>query len=226
MVTLKPITRSNRDELEAMKDSPLQETFVTTVADSLEEAAEEPDGRAIAWGVYTDETPVGFVMISDDVGGPGYISQYLWKLFIDERHQGRGFGTATLDLIVEAFPLSAGGNGRYGRAPARGRAAPSLSTSDTASFERAKLCASEQREGTPAAGSDLAADEPLRGSGNSTMEWLGLRSPWLRLTTTVGIALRHSREAVVLGTPRLRRSCRCSAAPCPRSSRRAGTTAP
>jgi diamine N-acetyltransferase len=103
MITLRPITTANRDELEAMRVSPLQENFVTTVADSLEEAAEEPDGRAIAWGVYADETPVGFVMISDDVGGPGYISQYLWKLFIDEGHQGRGFGTSTLDLIVEFF---------------------------------------------------------------------------------------------------------------------------
>ena len=48
MVTLKPITGSNRDELETMRVSPRQETFVTTVAESLEEAAEEPDGRAIA----------------------------------------------------------------------------------------------------------------------------------------------------------------------------------
>jgi diamine N-acetyltransferase len=42
-------------------------------------------------------------MISDEVGGPGYIAQYLWKLLIDERHQRRGLGTATLDLIVEHF---------------------------------------------------------------------------------------------------------------------------
>ncbi len=103
MVTLKAITGSNRAELEAMRVSPRQENFVTTVADSLQEAAEEPDGRAIAWSVYADEAPVGFVMISDDVAGPGYISQYLWKLFIDERHQRRGFGTSTLDLIVEYF---------------------------------------------------------------------------------------------------------------------------
>jgi diamine N-acetyltransferase len=103
MVTLKPITDSNRSELEALRISPLQENFVTTVGDSLMEAAEEPDGRAIAWGVYADDTPIGFVMISDDVGSPGYISQYLWKLFIDERYQRRGFGTATLDLIVEYF---------------------------------------------------------------------------------------------------------------------------
>jgi diamine N-acetyltransferase len=103
MVTLRPITDANRRALEALTISPLQENFVTTVADSLLEAGEEPDGRAITWGVYDDDTPVGFVMISDDVGGPGYIAQYLWKLFIDERYQRRGYGTAALDLIVEYF---------------------------------------------------------------------------------------------------------------------------
>ncbi len=71
--------------------------------DSLQEASEEPDGRAISWAVYEGETAVGFVMISDEVGSSDYIPQYLWKLLIDERFQGRGFGTATLDLIVEYF---------------------------------------------------------------------------------------------------------------------------
>src|SRR5256885_6160123 len=32
-----------------------------------------------------------------------YFPQYLWKLFIDERYQGRGYGTATLDLIADYF---------------------------------------------------------------------------------------------------------------------------
>lgn len=103
MVTLTPITESNRDELDALGVSRLQENFVRTVAESLIEAAEEPDARAIAWGIYADETPVGFVMIADEVGGPEYIAQFLWRLFIDERYQRRGYGTATLDLIVEYF---------------------------------------------------------------------------------------------------------------------------
>ena len=103
MVTLRPITPSNRSELEALRISPAQENFVTTVADSLAEAAEEPEARAIAWGVYADETPVGFVMIADEVGAPEYIPQYLWKLFIDQRYQRRGYGTATLDLIAAYF---------------------------------------------------------------------------------------------------------------------------
>lgn len=103
MVSLRPITESNREAVEALSVSSRQEQFVTGVADSLLEAADEPDGRAIYWAVYDDDTPVGFVMISDEVGAPGYIPQYLWRLLIDERYQGQGFGTATLDLIVEYF---------------------------------------------------------------------------------------------------------------------------
>ena len=103
MVFLRPITDANREEVEALRVSPAQEQFVSSVADSLLEAAAEPGGRAIFWAVYADETPVGFVMISDEVESPGYIPHYLWKLLVDERYQGRGFGTAALDLIVEYF---------------------------------------------------------------------------------------------------------------------------
>jgi len=103
MVSLRPITESNREALEALEVSPIQQKFVSNVADSLLEAAAEPDGRALHWAVYADETPVGFVMISDEVGSPDYLPHYLWKLFIDERYQRQGFGTATLDLIVEYF---------------------------------------------------------------------------------------------------------------------------
>ena len=103
VVTLRPIDDSNREAVEALEVSPGQQRFVSNVADSLLEAAVERDGRALYWAVYADETPVGFVMISDEVGGPGYIPHYLWKLFIDEHYQRRGYGTATLDLIVEYF---------------------------------------------------------------------------------------------------------------------------
>jgi diamine N-acetyltransferase len=103
MVTLEPITPANRAAIEALRVAPAQQQFVSGVAESLQEAAAEPDGRAIPFGVYAGDTPVGFVMISDEVGAPGYIAHYLWKLLIDERHQRRGHGTATLDLIVAYF---------------------------------------------------------------------------------------------------------------------------
>jgi diamine N-acetyltransferase len=103
MVSLRPLTDANREAVEALRVSPGQDRFVSAVADSLREAAEHPDARAVYWAVHADDTPVGFVMIADEVGSPDYIAHYLWKLLIDERYQRRGFGTATLDLIVEYF---------------------------------------------------------------------------------------------------------------------------
>lgn len=103
MVSLRPLTESNRQAAEALRVSPSQEQYVSSVTDSLREAAEHPDAHALYWVVHDGDTPVGFVMIADEVGRPEYIPHYLWKLLIDERYQRRGFGTATLDLIVEYF---------------------------------------------------------------------------------------------------------------------------
>jgi diamine N-acetyltransferase len=103
VVSLRPLSDSNREAAEALRVSPSQERFVSGVAESLREAAEHPDARALCWVVEAGETPVGFVMIADEVGSPDYIPHYLWKLLIDERYQRQGFGTATLDLIVDYF---------------------------------------------------------------------------------------------------------------------------
>ena len=77
MVSLRTLSGSNRQAVEALRVSPSQERFVSSVAESLREAAAEPDGRALSWAVYADDTPVGFVMISDEVGSPDYIPHYL-----------------------------------------------------------------------------------------------------------------------------------------------------
>ena len=103
MVTLRTIDASDRVAVEALRVTPAQRRFVSGVTESLQEAIDEPHGRAQYWAIYEEDTPVGFVMISDEVDAPGYISHYLWRLLIDERFQGRGFGTATLDLIAMYF---------------------------------------------------------------------------------------------------------------------------
>jgi diamine N-acetyltransferase len=103
MVSLRLLTASNREAIEALRVAPGQEQFVSSVSESLREAAEHPDARAMHWAVYADDTPVGFVMIADEVTSPDYTPHYLWKLLIDERYQRRRFGTATLDLIAEYF---------------------------------------------------------------------------------------------------------------------------
>jgi diamine N-acetyltransferase len=60
MVLLRPITDSNREAIEALRVSSAQEQFVSSVADSLLEAAEEPGGRALYWAVYADEHQSGW----------------------------------------------------------------------------------------------------------------------------------------------------------------------
>jgi diamine N-acetyltransferase len=102
-VHLRPLTADNRAELVALRLAPGQDRFVNPVAEALAEAEDEPGGRAIQFGLYDRDTPVGFVMISDEVDGPGYIAQYLWKLLIDAGHQRRGYGTAALDLVSAYF---------------------------------------------------------------------------------------------------------------------------
>jgi diamine N-acetyltransferase len=102
-VALRPAGDANREALEALRPAPGQERFINSVADAFLEADEEPDGRAIQFGLYDDDHLVGFVMISDEVGNPSYVAHYLWKLLIDADHQRRGYGTAALDLVAEYF---------------------------------------------------------------------------------------------------------------------------
>ena len=103
MITLRPLTDDDRAALEALQIEPSQERFVNNVSEALEEAAQEPGGRAIQFGLYDDDTPVGFVMISDEVDGPPYIAHFLWKLLIDRGRQREGYGTAALNLVSSYF---------------------------------------------------------------------------------------------------------------------------
>jgi diamine N-acetyltransferase len=102
-ISLRPVTEDNRSDVERLAVAESQVPFVGTVAGAFLEAAEDPDGRAMQFGLYDGETPVGFVMLSEEVGNPSYVAHYLWKLLIDKRFQRRGYGTAAIDLVAEDF---------------------------------------------------------------------------------------------------------------------------
>lgn len=102
-VTLREITDANADAVRALRTTPDQERFVSTVADSLEEAEEHPEGNPWFRAVYDDDRPVGFVMLSwdveprpPDINGPWF----LWKLLIDHRHQGLGHGREVVRQVA------------------------------------------------------------------------------------------------------------------------------
>jgi diamine N-acetyltransferase len=102
-VVLRAVTDESRPDLEALSVPARQRAFVSSVTDSLAEAERFADAHPLTFGVYERDTPVGFVMIADEVDGPDYIPHYLWKLLIDERFQRRGLGTAALDLVAAFF---------------------------------------------------------------------------------------------------------------------------
>jgi diamine N-acetyltransferase len=102
-VTLREITEHDRGAIETLAVTSEQSHYVASVAESLAEAAQHPDARPWYRAVYADQEPVGFVMISDGitVSNPDYLGPYyLWRLIVDERFQGHGYGTRALDLVV------------------------------------------------------------------------------------------------------------------------------
>jgi diamine N-acetyltransferase len=103
VVSLREITDANRAAIEALSVSEEQSKYVASVAESLVDAAETPDAMPWFRAAYAGDEPVGFVMISDGitVDNPEYLGPYfLWRLLVDQRFQGRGYGTAILDLVV------------------------------------------------------------------------------------------------------------------------------
>ncbi len=104
MISLREITDSNTDEVQALRTLPAQGRFVSSVVDSLAEAVEVPQANPWARAVYADERPVGFVMLAWDVDrqAAGIIGPwFLWKLLIDHRHQGLGYGREVVRQVAE-----------------------------------------------------------------------------------------------------------------------------
>ena len=53
-----------------------------------------------AWSraVYSGKTPVGFLLLYDNVEKPEY---FLWRYMIDAKYQGRGYGRSALNLLID-----------------------------------------------------------------------------------------------------------------------------
>lgn len=88
----------------AVRLPPEQERYVGSVAEALEEAREVPEGKPWYRAVFDGELAVGFVMLSWNVppNPPEIIGPwYLWKLIVDSRYQGRGYGRAIIEKVVE-----------------------------------------------------------------------------------------------------------------------------
>jgi diamine N-acetyltransferase len=92
----------------ALRRGPGQDRYLGMMISHFEDAIADAKACPRMWSVHDREQVVGFVMISDgipaetladddDIVGP----YYLWRLLIDARHQGKGYGRATIDAVVD-----------------------------------------------------------------------------------------------------------------------------
>lgn len=98
-VSLREIDASNREAVADLEVSQSQLRFVDTAAMTLLEAAGHTPAPWLR-AIYADEEPVGLIMVAEhDPAGPW--PYYLWRLLVDQRHQGNGYGRAAMHQLIE-----------------------------------------------------------------------------------------------------------------------------
>ncbi|MDO4867247.1 MAG: GNAT family N-acetyltransferase [Clostridia bacterium] len=97
MVELRAITEDNFIEAFNLKLAAGQERFVSHPIRSLAQAYVYRD-QCQPFGIYAEGRMVGYVMVIYDYDVPEYD---IWHMMIDEAEQGRGYGSAALDGLIE-----------------------------------------------------------------------------------------------------------------------------
>ncbi len=98
---VRAVGRDNVEGLLSLSLAPEQQTFIAGFAKALAQGAHEPASRAL--GLFDGTTPVGLLQLYDsrrDVDKPRD-RLYLWRLMIDARFQGRGFGAQALRWAID-----------------------------------------------------------------------------------------------------------------------------
>lgn len=97
MINLKNITEDNFVDAFNLKLAAGQEMFVSHPIRSLAQAYVYRD-QCQPFGVYADDEMVGYVMVIYDHDIPEYD---IWHMMIDEAEQGKGYGRAALELVID-----------------------------------------------------------------------------------------------------------------------------
>ena len=97
MVELKRITEDNFIDAFNLTLAQGQERFVSHPVRSLAQAYVYRD-QCQPFGIYAEGRMAGYVMVIYDYDIPEYD---IWHMMIDESMQGRGFGSAALDRVLD-----------------------------------------------------------------------------------------------------------------------------
>jgi diamine N-acetyltransferase len=102
------VTEDDYEAVMGLRRGPGQERYLGMMISHFEDAITDAKACPRYWSVHDGEALVGFVMISDNIPAETLASDedivgpyFLWRLLIDHNLQGRGYGRATIDALVE-----------------------------------------------------------------------------------------------------------------------------
>jgi len=102
------VTAADKASVLKLERGPGQERYLGSMESHFEDAIEDAIACPRYWSVHDGDQLVGFVMISDDIPAETLAANddivgpyFLWRLLIDHRVQGRGYGAAPIDAIVD-----------------------------------------------------------------------------------------------------------------------------
>jgi diamine N-acetyltransferase len=99
-VSLRQITSENLEAILALRVTDDQrKVYPRSNAYSIAEGHHPPDDDPV-WmrAVYAGDVPVGFLMTSE---APERGEYFLWRLMIDADHQGSGYGSRAVELLID-----------------------------------------------------------------------------------------------------------------------------
>lgn len=102
---LRIIDESNKAAAELLEVSEQQKQYIASNRKSLETAAKE-EYRQIArpFAIYAGGNLVGFTMFAFELTSSDPNDRYwLWRFMVDQNFQGKGYGSAALEKIIDYF---------------------------------------------------------------------------------------------------------------------------
>ena len=98
MICFREITEENFKAIVQMK-RPDGEGFVASNVYSLAQAWLYRDANDVyPFAIYDDETPVGFMMLDEDVEERCLI---IWRIMFPVEYQNKGYGTQAIEKIIQ-----------------------------------------------------------------------------------------------------------------------------
>lgn len=108
MPEIRPVTKENWKELIKLKVSDDQKHFVASNLYSIAEAQfgddipDEGHWDMFPYGIYDDDKPVGFLMLSYNYEFTRF-QGFILRLMVDESVQGKGYGKFGMNWMLEKY---------------------------------------------------------------------------------------------------------------------------